>query len=418
MSELRVSLRSARSSASRWCCGIAFALWGAGCSADAVEPSRMSQGVATPGGVLGVGGASSRGGPGATLPTLPPSGAQPISPLPPAGDAAGGCPKGQAHATPVSPTVWLVIDNSTSMEMELAAGISRWDALRAALMDMDGVVAALQDSVRFGLVGYSGPFPPLCDSFDHISFRCGCFTGLEDACCTEACGFVLPKDVDFCGPTLQIVQPAPTNQAAISAMYPNRPAGGWTPTDRALKYVVEQLPAQPDPAHPVYVLLATDGAPNDACGPDMGQGNGNQEVVMQRVVDATTAGTQKGMHMFIVSLAGDDAILRTHLEQVAAIGQPGKLPFVPANKQELIDNLQLVVSGATCQVTLDGTVMTGRECDGTVQLNGTALPCNSDDGWRLSDPSTVQLTGTACKSFLSTDSKVNADFPCEVFVPQ
>jgi hypothetical protein len=33
----------------------------------------------------------------------------------------------------------------------------------------------------------------------------------------------------------------------------------------------------------------------------------------------------------------------------------------------------------------------------------------------LSDPQTVQLTGTACDKFVSMDSAVTAKFPCEVF---
>jgi hypothetical protein len=172
-----------------------------------------------------------------------------------------------------------------------------------------------------------------------------------------------------------------------------------------------------DPKNPIYTLLATDGAPNDVCADSGNGGFGEQPEVMQRVIQSTTNGVQLGMQTFVVSLAGDDMKLQAHLEQVAEIGKPGQIPFVPDNKQELIDALRQIVGGASCQVALDGMVMAGRECEGTVQVNGTPLACGADSGWRLSDPRTVQITGDACISFLSTDSVVNAEFPCSVFIP-
>jgi hypothetical protein len=45
------------------------------------------------------------------------------------------------------------------------------------------------------------------------------------------------------------------------------------------------------------------------------------------------------------------------------------------------------------------------------------IGCNQADGWKLFDPSTVQLTGTACDTFLLQQSMVVASFPCEVFSP-
>src|SRR6185436_4978202 len=142
----------------------------------------------------------------------------------------------------------------------------------------------------------------------------------------------------------------------------------------ALEYVVANLPvsnqamldANPDP---IYVILATDGQPNDDCN---GQGNGQdfQPEVAQRVLDAVNKGVSMGMSMFVISLAGDDQQLQMHLEQVAMAGNTGKPPFVPSSGDELATTLREVVGGASCQVALDGQVQMGAECTGEVTLNG------------------------------------------------
>jgi hypothetical protein len=67
--------------------------------------------------------------------------------------------------------------------------------------------------------------------------------------------------------------------------------------------------------------------------------------------------------------------------------------------------------------SFDGSVKQGQECGGVVQLNGKDLACNTRDGWMLTDPRTVQLTGTACDTFLANMSFVTAKFACDIFVP-
>jgi hypothetical protein len=337
------------------------------------------------------------------------------------------CAEGISNTSPVTPTIWLVIDGSGSMADEFG-GSTRWESLRSALMAPDGVVSGLQQNVRFGMVIYSGgeQMVPACTG-GVVNFACGCYTGAEDACCTAACGGTPPVPVGMCA-DLVVVAPAISNFMTLDTAYPAHEIGGWTPTDRALEHVVTQLPVLNDPSlpdlkkDPIYVILATDGAPNDQCG-GMGLGGGGggaagfQPVVAQRVVDSVTAGVQKGMHMFVISLAGDDPELSAHLDQVANIGSPGQKPFVPAGKDELVAALQQIIGGATCQVELNGTVAAGQECSGEVQLNGTALPCNGPDGWSMVNERTVQLQGTACSSFVAVASQVHAAFPCSVFRP-
>jgi hypothetical protein len=277
-------------------------------------------------------------------------------------------------------------------------GSTRWEALRAALMDPGGVVDALQHSVRFGMVLYSG----------------------NDVNTTQA------ADAGSVCVQLVTVQPALDNYTALSAQYPQMELGGWTPTDRALDHVVTNLPvtnsqqmldARPDP---VYVILATDGAPNDHCTANStrsGRGSEYDPVVAQRVLDVVAKGVKMGMQMFVISLAGSDQQLMMHLTQVAAMGGTAQPPFVPSGKDELVMTLQKIIGNATCQVGLNGSVVMGKECSGQVLLNGGALACNAADGWKLADTHTVQLTGNACSTFLQMQSQVTASFPCDAFSP-
>jgi len=286
--------------------------------------------------------------------------------------------------SPITPTVWLVVDGSSSMNQDFE-GSSRWLTLRSTLMDPGGVVDSLQAKVRFGLVIYAGG---------------------DAADCVQ----------------LVTVEPELDNLAAISAMYPMEPVAMGTPTDKALEYVVNNLPVLNTgmldaTAGPIYVVLATDGSPNDMCGGGGIFGGGGGGDVEQRVVDVTTQGTENGMQMFVISLAGDDTRLQSHLEVVAAATASKTPPYAPSTRGDLITAFEKVIGGASCLVSLDGTVEAGKECSGSVRVNSVPLECNQPDGWSLFDPSTVQLTGAACTMFLQQTSMVIADFPCEVFSP-
>jgi hypothetical protein len=301
-----------------------------------------------------------------------------------AGLPGGTCANAVADTEPVTPTVWLVVDGSSSMTNNFDAGQNRWQALRATLMDPGAVVDSLQSAVRFGLVIYAG-----------------------NAATPDNCVQLIT------------VEPALDNRNAIAAKYPMNPVASGTPSDKALDYVVTNLPvtnssAPDDKSGPVYVVFATDGQPNKGCG-DLS--NGNDATVEQNVIDITKRGSEAGMNMFVISMAGGDGKLQSHLDKVAAATATKTPPFVPSTKGELISTFQKIVSGASCQIDLKGQVDTGAACSGKVTLDGKDLACDSDNGWKLVDEHTFQLTGTACTSFLTKASMVYAMFPCEVFRP-
>jgi hypothetical protein len=314
------------------------------------------------------------------------------------GDGIGqGCATADIQAARVTPTIWLVVDGSGSMD-EGFGGTSRWTALREALMAAQGgVVPTLQAAVVWGLVEYDGPI-------DIGSFLPGLFGGGAGTGGAGEC------------PRLVVVEPALNNFTAMDAAYPQQPLGGSTPTHKALDAVATRLTGQPvvldQNIGPTYVVLATDGQPNDFCA------NASPDAAAA-VLQSATSIAATGTKMFVISLAGNDAALQAHLEQVAMIGNTGKPPFTPMNKDDLVKTFEEIIGGAVgCEVRLNGKVMLGSECQGYVKVNGNNLLCNDANGWRLKDEQTVELTGTACDAFKGDNmAQLIANFPCGVFVP-
>jgi hypothetical protein len=199
--------------------------------------------------------------------------------------------------------------------------------------------------------------------------------------CALLTSALLGKNAGMCPLLLEAMPAKLGNANAIDMVFPMTELGGSTPTDRALSHVVDALiptigQPMPDgmPQGPTYVILATDGAPNDIC---VG-GVGGDGVAQQQGV-------------------------------IAAVDRAA--------------------------IALSGTVEDGQECLGTVEQNGEALSCcrpdasgalrcggmpsGSPNGWRLSDPHSIELLGDACAKFLlgSGASLLNARFPCAVFTP-
>jgi hypothetical protein len=151
------------------------------------------------------------------------------------------------------------------------------------------------------------------------------------------------------------VPPAKGNAAAISDAFPNRELGGSTPTDRAMKQVVDQLIAlQPGldlTMYPQFIVLATDGQPNDIC---VGGAGGDGLMQQANVIAEVQRAAAANIKTYVISLAGGDAALEAHLAQVALAGNPADPaahPFSPANPQELVDALVIVLGQAlNCNV--------------------------------------------------------------------
>jgi len=186
---------------------------------------------------------------------------------------------------------------------------------------------------------------------------------------------------------------------------------------------------------PQYIILATDGAPNDIC---YGSPTAYPpDTVAQNVLAQADRAAMNGIKIFVISLAGNDPTLQAHLDEVARRGDPGNpdaRTYTPESPEELTNTLAALVGGAVgCEIFLDGQVTPGRECSGFVESLGNKLPCctpsgggwdcggqqmTDPNGWILKDPSTIELKGDACTTFLSSvDIMLRAGFPCDVFTP-
>jgi len=319
-----------------------------------------------------------------------------------AGLKDGQCARQDLTTMRVVPTIWLVLDGSGSM-VEMLGDKSRFDALKESLMDpMAGVVKTLEHDVKWGMVMYDGPSPfpqPLPDGG----------TAMFSSGPAMTC------------PRIVTVEPKKDNYMAISAMYPPDPLGGSTPTDKALQAVITHLPnggqgpVLDGMVSPTIVVLATDGAPNDFCTMNMDIFAAPKDV-RPDVIAAVKQLAGVGIKTYVISLAGDDQMLTQHLIQVAQVGNTGKAPFIPMNKMQLVQTFKDIIGPeVACDVTLAGKVKPGLECKGTLQINSRTLDCNSDNGWKLKDTSTITITGDACTQYKNDMAAVlHADFPCEI----
>jgi hypothetical protein len=236
-----------------------------------------------------------------------------------------------------SPTVLFVVDGSGSMS-EGFGGPSRWQALRSALLDpMTGFISRFQDKASFGLLIYDGSIE----------------TGRSQSGASAAanmCPTAMSAMSDAMCPRLVSVPPMFTNLSAIDTMYPATELGGSTPTDKALAAAVEQviaLTAGKDvEQNPGFIILATDGEPNDLCAGGRG---GDGSLQRQCVVSAVDRAAAAKIRTFVISLAGNDMELQQHLTDVAKHGDPTNPmahPYSPMNPDELVMALKAALTPA------------------------------------------------------------------------
>ncbi|MEM1413523.1 MAG: vWA domain-containing protein [Myxococcota bacterium] len=307
-----------------------------------------------------------------------------------AGDAGpDDCARVEVAARRVTPNVYLVIDQSSSMNATFG-GSTRWLALRESLLDAeDGLVASLEGIVRFGLALYSAraegndPGPPIGE-----------------------CPLVELVDADL------------NNLDSIEAVYGMRDPIDETPTGEAIEVLTSFLLDRPDPPEdPTIFVLATDGEP-DQCSelnPQNGQG---------RSVAAAETAFAAGVRTFVISV-GAGVVSDEHLQDMANAGlgrgpEDDNAPFFVAGDDEgLRSALQSIIGGAlSCELTLDGRIENlDQACTGEVLLNGRRLECDDPNGWRAIDAERIELVGTACDEFLAEAGvTLTASFPCEIIL--
>jgi hypothetical protein len=367
------------------------------------------------------------------------------------GGAAGGggtgnvCQELTVETKPVTPTVLILVDNSSSM-FEPRADL--WDALFNALMVADGPVDGLQAKIRFGFASYKG----IANNGQPVA------TSETDPACAEVAEVTYALD----------------NYAAINDIYTMlgtqwMPGVKWeTPTGHAITRVVPGLrDFVADPPGPKIILLVTDGNPNTCrvldpqCGQDQtikavqdayAAGIGTVVLGIGDIVGANTGCVPAQMrcgvnHLQDIANAGQGQPVvqppAEYVYQQCVAGPAGgagtltatyspaggtAMPLTATNAAAIAPALEGLLTGfVSCTLDMNALV-TGNPALGTVIVTPTEGP-NKDqvrpimindmtDGWVLEDNRfQVTLTGQACEDY-KIGAKVDIAFPCEVAEPR
>jgi len=311
----------------------------------------------------------------------------------------------------IIPTVLLLVDESGSMsdnKYPTGGTQTRWRVLHDALLADGGLVQKLSADVRFGFIGYTGD-------------------GTAATCPILARTNIFP------------IAMGTTALTAVRGVYPeerpNLPYQGDTPTGAALRAATKALTDFTEPG-PKYVVLATDGDPDTCARPNPQCG---QEEAITAAQDAYAA----GIGTFVIGISDD--VASWHLQQMANAGKgldvappdagfyntctrdPAVAPryaaaapaqnakfYKPADGAELAQALAAILNSArTCTFTLQGKVTVGKESLGRVRLDGMDLGYQMPDGWRLTDPQTIEILGASCDKIKSTSKLLQVSFPCD-----
>jgi hypothetical protein len=344
---------------------------------------------------------------------------------PEAGDATTDaiCADTDVTLTKVVPRVLLLLDQSSSMYyFKFPSGNSnncnpdcRWSVLKDVIIGPaampGGVVKEIQGEAELALMPFSS------QDMGDITF--------------------LPPPTDnvcprFNGKQFNGLSFALNNYAAIDAVLRPANVDDDTPTGPAIRTVVGLADdgGVADPRGlasiggnvPKIIVLVTDGEPA-LCGEDLPSDAGKDLSVL-----AVQQAFAKKVRTFVIAVGDNTPQEQAHFKAVANAGQ-GMDPatgdasaFLPSTPQQLVDAIrQLVLDARTCTFTLNGKVQAGSEKDGTVLLNGKPVaytPGTPANGWRLEDPSTLELVGDACTTLKATpNATLSAKFPCGAVVP-
>lgn len=322
-----------------------------------------------------------------------------------------GCTGDSQKAQPIPLDIFVMLDQSGSMDLDAGNLLSRWDTVKQAIAQF----VKLPDSAGIGIgiqyFGLPDPFPHGC-----ITQTCG-----TDTDCTGGCTTCMPQglcqapfnpDIDSCEAIDYAwaevpIQPLPgVGNFIVGSMSAHMP-GTNTPTlpalEGAITYAKAWANAHPD--HVTVVTLATDGEPSE-CDTDPAVINGiakagfdlapSIQTFVIGVGAAVTAldnialngGTDKAFHVDFDPNATDLFLEAMNAIRLNAIHCTYELPVPPAGKEL---NFEQVNVGYT-------------PGDGSGQVKipkvANAEACGEEDGWYYDDntnPTTITLCKSTCK---------------------
>jgi hypothetical protein len=287
------------------------------------------------------------------------------------------CPGVQVAFTQRVPFIMVLVDQSGSMESDFGNG-TRWSVMREALLDEnDGIIRSLHNDVRMGLALYTS----------------------EDGYAGGECPMINGVDAEF------------GNYESIRSLYDGAEPVEDTPTGESLLAVAQELEkVYVNNATPKAIVLATDGHPDTCEQPDPEDGQGKS-------INAAKTAFGMGITTHVISVG--DEIGEDHLQDMANagagldVGSGGAKFYRALDNGELYSAFSDIINGVRdCVFTLDGEVVDGYEDQGTVYIDGIAIPKDDPNGWKLNSSKEVELTGEACALIQEGDHNLDIDFPC------
>jgi hypothetical protein len=280
-------------------------------------------------------------------------------------DSQGNCPTLEEVLEPNMTTFQIVVDQSGSMD-EMFGTVTRWEAMRTTLIGMQaGVVTDLQSEIRFGLSLYNNP--------------------QGDGPCPV---------VDTIAPQFDAADPITT---VLDASGPE----GDTPTGESLELALQTL-MEDNFDGPKFLLLATDGEPDTCEVPDP-MTDMERATVRNRVITAVETAYAADVRTFVISVGTE--LAEEHLQDVANAGQgvqdgePDAPYYVALNQDELLAAFNTIISGLrSCELDLPSELQEPYAPSCEVTINDSVVPYDDPNGWRLNDPTHIELVGNACSS--------------------
>ncbi len=284
------------------------------------------------------------------------------------GGPDASCASVNFTATQVIPSIQLVIDRSGSMGQAFSGTMTRYQAMREALVGSTGVVAGLQAKARFGASLYSSDSP--CPRLYNTTTR------------------------DL------------MNFQQVQQLIDSQSPSGNTPTPGAIDQTVALFASNPPPmGSPPIIVLATDGLPNNCAGGDT---QAESVVAAQNAYNA-------GIRTFVLGIAGvNDAFLQNMANAGQGIqqGQTAAKYYTANSPADLKTAFEQIIGGVvSCELNINGTVDPELAKGGDVKLNGMQLTYGTD--WEVVNATTIKLVGQACDTLKgSANPQVQASFPC------
>lgn len=248
---------------------------------------------------------------------------------------ASACAAESTKAEQLPLDMYIMLDQSGSMDGSVPGGGSRWTAVSGAFKTF----VNQQGAVGIGVGIQYFPIPPAsstCSPTCLSDADCGgqiltCLFGICINCDTDSCAAA-----DYAKPDVEIA-PLPGAAAALIASIGKHGPTGGTPTSAALQGAIDHAKAwgTQNPNHVVIDVLATDGDPS-GCDEDLNHINA--------IAAAGVSGTPKVL-TFVVGVGTS----LTALNGIAAAGGTGQALLVDTNQnvnQQFLDALNKIRGAA------------------------------------------------------------------------